>query len=80
MCSELNFILFTETVKTLRNIALQGLAETKKDPLQSFHVKRLYDYLTSVQHAYAEEAKLATHITMADNHSPPHLYPLLQVQ
>jgi hypothetical protein len=30
MCSELNFILFTEIVKTLRNDALQGLAETRK--------------------------------------------------
>jgi hypothetical protein len=30
MCSELNFIFFTEIVKTLSNTALQGLAETRK--------------------------------------------------
>jgi hypothetical protein len=30
MCSELNFILFTEILKTLTNTALQGLGETRK--------------------------------------------------
>jgi hypothetical protein len=82
--------MFTETVTMSRSTVLYSLADTRKIMINihesttepsfyGFYVKHLYDHLITV-HAHAEEAEAATHTTIAANHSPPHLYPLLWVQ